>query len=276
VNPTPTLDAAVESGWACPTSFDADRLRDEVVAMYERVATRPAPGEFHFHVGAGYAVSMLGYDAQALQSLPARCTERFAGVGNPLLAGPVPAGAVVLDHACGAGMDLLLALRAAGEGGCAIGVDLTPAMRDAARAAAAEAGVAARVEIAAGSFDALPLPDASVDLVLSNGVLNLAPDKLRVVQEVRRVLRPGGALYLSDVVLERELSELARANPALWAACVGGALTEPALLALLARAGFDGVRIAARHDCFRGTSLPLKFGREIAVGSVTLAARKRL
>lgn len=259
---------------SCPVGFDAERLRREVVAQYERVAARPEPQGLHFHVGAAYAAARLGYDAAELAALPATCTARFAGVGNPLVAGPVPAGAVVLDHACGAGTDLLLATRRAGPRGKAIGVDVTPGMRTCARRAADEAGLASRVEIVEGSFDALPLPDASVDLVLSNGVLNLAPDKRAVLREAARVLRPGGALYLADVVLARPLDELARANPALWAACIGGALHEPRLAPLLVEAGFEGVRIVARHDCFAGTALGTKLGREVGLSSVTLAARK--
>lgn len=274
LDPTPALTAAPTPDWACPTQFDGNALREHVVAMYDRVAREPAGAEFHFHVGAAYAVQCLGYDPIALQRLPVRATHRFAGVGNPLAAGPIPAGAVVLDHACGAGTDLLLAALASGPDGRAIGVDITPAMRACAATAAQEAGLAPRVQILAGSFHALPLPDASVDVVVSNGVLNLATDKLEVMREAYRVLRPGGALYLADVTLERPLSMPARTNPALWAACVGGALTEAALADVIVRAGFCAPRIVARHDCFAGTSLPHKFGRDLAVASVTLAAER--
>jgi SAM-dependent methyltransferase len=267
--------AAAAPAWACPTAFDGERLQQQVIAMYERVALLPAGAAFHFHLGADYAVRRLGYDATALARIPAASTSRFAGVGHPFAAGPVPAGAVVLDHACGAGTDLLLAAGQAGPAGCAIGVDITPSMRRVASQSAASAGLADRVRILAGRFEDLPLPDASVDLVLSNGVLNLATDKLQVLREVMRVLRAGGALYLSDVVLERPLSPLARDNPALWAACVGGALTEAALHELIAHAGFAPPRLAARHDCFAGTTLQHKFGRELRPSSITLAAHKR-
>jgi len=258
--------------WTCPTQFDGDRLREQVIAMYDRVARAPEPGGFHFHIGAAYAIERLGYDAESLRRLPDSCTSRFAGVGNPLAAGPIPAGAVVVDHACGAGTDLLLAALAVGPSGQAIGVDLTPAMRACAVDSAQRAGLAERVRVEAGRFEALPLPDASADIVISNGVLNLATDKLQVLREARRVLRGGGALYLADVVLDRSLSAIARGNPALWAACVGGALTEPDLRHVLRQAGFAEPRIVARHDCFAGTSLPDKFGRDITVSSVTLAA----
>lgn len=262
-----------DTAFCCPAGFDKARLHDAVVAQYEQVARAPQSGVFHFRVGADYAVG-LGYDAAELGQLPAECCARFAGVGNPLAAGTPPPGATVLDHACGAGMDLLLAARRVGARGRAIGVDLTPGMREAARSAARAAGLDARVQVLAGSFDALPLADASVDMVLSNGVLNLAPDKRAVLREAWRVLRPGGALQLADVVLARPLDELARANPALWAACVGGALHEPLLPLLLQAIGFEGVRIVARHDCYAGTELGHKLGGEVGISSVTLAARK--
>lgn len=259
---------------ACPLGLDERQLRDAVIAMYEQVARAPRPGDFHFHVGPGYAIQRLGYDADALAALPPTCSARFAGVGNPLLAARPRAGEVVLDHACGAGTDLLLAARHLGTDGRAIGIDLTPGMRDAAQRAAHEAGLAARVEIRAGSFDALPQGDASVDLLLSNGVLNLAPDKRAVLREAWRVLRPGATLALADVVLGRPLAESARAQAALWAACVGGALTEPALHEAIRAAGFEAPEVVARHDPFAGTSLPLKFGAGLAVTSLTLRARK--
>lgn len=266
---TPTHDT-----WICPAGFDSARLQEAVVAMYEAVARSPRPGAFHFHVGAEYAVQRLGYSASELATLAKSCTQRFAGVGNPMLAGPVPEGAVVLDHACGSGTDLLLAARRAGPGGRAIGVDITPGMRAAALDAARAMAIDTTIEILPGSFDQLPLADRSVDIVLSNGVLNLAPDKLQVLSEAWRVLRPGGALYLADVVLGRALATPSRSNPALWAACVGGAMTEAALLDALVHVGFVAPYIAARHEPFAGTSLPLKFGSDIQVASVTLSAHK--
>ena len=118
--------------FACPVGFDVERLRSQVRATYDRVARDPG-GEFHFHRGLRYAVDFLRYDEAELEFLPPSCTARFAGVGNPLRIGPIRSGETVLDHACGGGMDLLLAARRTGPGGRAIGVDMTPAMRDAAR-----------------------------------------------------------------------------------------------------------------------------------------------
>ncbi|HZX76589.1 methyltransferase domain-containing protein [Lysobacter sp.] len=242
----------------CPLALDTLYLNRQVRATYERVARAPASG-FHFRTGAVYAVQQLRYDAAELATLPAACTERFSGVGNPLRIGTIRAGAVVLDHACGAGTDLLLAARAIGPRGRAIGVDLTPAMRTCAIRAAAQAGLLDRVLLHEGTFEDLPAADASVDYVISNGVLNLAPDKPRVMREVARVLRPGGELLLADVVLDRELSPSARANADLWASCIGGALTETALLELLRECGLADARVTERFECFAGTAIERKF-----------------
>lgn len=258
----------------CPPGFDNQHLRRQVLATYDRVARDPH-GDFHFHRGPRYAVEFLHYDADALAELPHTATARFAGVGNPHRIGPIEAGESVLDHACGAGMDLLLAAQRVGPDGRAIGVDLTPAMRACAVEAAREAGLDDRVEIRAGEFESLPVADASVDVVLSNGVVNLAPDKPRVLGEVARVLRPGGRLYLADVVVRRELTLDARANPELWAACIAGALTEDELYTLVHAAGFDQVYIVERFDCFRGTSAEARVARDLRVQSVNLFARRR-
>lgn len=263
----------------CPVGFDTDSLRTQVRATYEAVARAP-DGDFHFHRGPAYAARHLGYDAGELAALPATATARFAGVGNPLdmtrdaAIGPLRPGEVVLDHACGGGMDLLLAARRVSPNGRAIGVDMTPGMREMAAAAAAEAGLGDVVEIHAGFFEALPLDDASVDVVISNGVVNLSPDKLQVFREVARVLRPGGRLLLADVVVQRELTLEARANPELWAACIGGALVEGELVELAAAAGLTGGRIVKRFNCFQGTSAEIKVAKDLFVHAVNFFARK--
>jgi SAM-dependent methyltransferase len=152
----------------CPVGFNVAGLRAQIQATYDRVARDPG-GDFHFHRGAGYAADYLRYDADELALLPDACTARFAGVGNPLRVGPIHPGETVLDHACGAGMDLLLAARRVGPGGRAIGVDMTAAMREVASGAAAEAGLGAIVTIHDGLYEELPMDDASVDVVISNG-----------------------------------------------------------------------------------------------------------
>lgn len=199
---------------SCPVTLDPQRLREEVRALYGRVAEDPA-ADFHFHRGPRYAVERLGYDAAELAALPARACASFAGVGNPHRIDALLAGETVLDIGCGAAMDLLLAARRVGPTGRAIGVDMTPSMIEAARASAREAGLD-NVDIRQGDAESLPVDDASVDAVLSNGVLNLTTDKGKAFAEIARVLRPGGRLLLADITVDSELSEKIRGDIDLW------------------------------------------------------------
>lgn len=257
----------------CPVGFDATALRAQVLATYDRVARDPG-GDFHFHRGPRYAAEYLRYDANELALLPDTCTTRFAGVGNPLRIGPIRPGETVLDHACGAGMDLLLAARRVGPRGRAIGVDMTPAMREAAAVAAIEGGLGEIVTIRAGVFEQLPVDDESVDVVISNGVVNLAPDKSKVFAEIHRVLRPGGRLYLADVVVQRELKDEVRNSPDLWAACIAGALPEPELAEIALASGLRDPQITEHFDCFRNTTAEAKVARDLHVRAVNFLARK--
>jgi len=258
---------------SCPLNFDVNYLRDQVRATYEQVARDPV-GPYHFHRGPEYARDFLGYDREELARVPALSSERFAGVGNPLAIGPVAPGITILDHACGAGTDLLIAAGRLGPSGRAIGVDMTPAMVECARAAAKQAGLEDIVEVHQGFYEELPVADASVDLVISNGVLNLSPDKHRVLGEVFRVLRPGGLLYLADVVVQRELTPEARGNPDLWAACVAGALVESELETLATAAGFIDTRVVQRFNCFYDTTAETKVAKDLFIQSVNFFARK--
>jgi arsenite methyltransferase len=198
----------------CPLDLDTARLQREIRAIYSRVATDPS-GEFHFHRGPRYAVDMLGYDASALAELPDDATASFAGVANPHRIATLRAGATVVDLGCGAGMDLLLAARAVGPEGRAIGVDMTESMAARARTAAQILG-ATQVEVRIGDVLDLPVESESVDVVMSNGVLNLAPDKARAFTEVVRILRPGGQFLYGDIVVANELSESIRRDIDLW------------------------------------------------------------
>jgi arsenite methyltransferase len=202
---------------SCPTGFDVARLRKQVSQTYDRVAREPK-GNFHFHRGREYACRMLGYDPEELATIPAESTASFAGVGNPHRIGPIEPGETVLDIGCGAGMDLMLAARRARPSGKAIGVDLTPSMLELAKRGALKAGLWENIEVRRGMAEELPVSSQSVDVVMSNGVLNLSPDKDRAFREIYRVLRPGGRLYLADVVVQRELSLAARSDVDLWAA----------------------------------------------------------
>lgn len=199
---------------ACPVDLDTNLLRSEVSKVYSRVATDPG-SDFHFHRGSAYAADFLGYDADELAALPAECTASFAGIGNPLTIAPILPGETVLDIGCGAGMDLLLAARRVGPSGHAIGLDMTGAMRDRACGSAAAVGLS-NVEVHQADATSLPLPNASIDVVISNGVLNLVPEKEKAFAEIRRVLRPGGRLQLADIVLDAELGDDVRRNIDLW------------------------------------------------------------
>jgi arsenite methyltransferase len=258
-----------------PSGFDAAQLRAAIRTTYEQVARDPS-GVFHFHRGRAYAVKLLGYDGDELDLLPREATDRFAGVGNPLQIGPIESGEVVLDHACGAGMDLLLAARRVGPAGRAIGVDITEGMRAVAQRAAIQAGLGERVEIRAGSYEDLPVASSSVDVVISNGVVNLSPDKRRVFAEIWRVLRPGGRLYLADVVVARELKLETRQQPELWAACIAGALPEAELGTLARDSGFVDGQPLAHFECFAGTSAEDKVSRDLRVRGLNFFARKAM
>ena len=198
----------------CPVDLDTLVLRKEIQSIYARVAADPS-GEFHFHRGPAYAAGMLGYDAEALAALPAENTASFAGVANPHRIAPLASGATVVDIGCGAGMDLLLAARAVGPTGRAIGVDMTEGMADRTRAGARALGMQ-HVEVRIGDALDLPIEPESVDFVMSNGVLNLTPDKQQAFGEVFRVLKPGGQFLYADIVVANELSESIRRNIDLW------------------------------------------------------------
>jgi arsenite methyltransferase len=263
----------------CPIGFDTKNLRNRVREIYERVAHEPY-GNFHFHRGPDYAARYLGYDRGELEQLPEIATERFTGVGNPLAMtrqsgiGPLSPGQVVLDHACGAGMDLLLAARRIAPNGRAIGVDMIPDMCECAAEAAEEANLSEVVNIRQGFYEELPVKDASVDVVISNGVVNLSPDKLQVFREIYRVLKPGGRLLLADVIVQREMNLNTRGNPDVWAACIGGALVENELSELASEAGLTDGRIMQRFNCFMGTSAEDKVSKDLFPHGVNFFARK--
>jgi arsenite methyltransferase len=191
---------------------DVDVLREEIEKTYTDVSTDPAK-DFLFPTGRSWAED-LGYPSE-LGRLPERTVESFAGVANPHALGRIEPGQVVLDLGCGAGTDLLIAAQMVGPEGRAIGIDMTATMLERARQSAAEMGLA-NVELHQGLIESLPLPDESVDVVISNGVIDLVPDKDAVFAEIDRVLRPGGRLQVADVIIHTEVSEDARKRIDLW------------------------------------------------------------
>ena len=199
---------------ACPIDLDIATLRAEMQRMYSRVATAP-DGEFHFHRGPAYAAEVLGYDATELATLPTDVTSSFAGIGNPHAIARIPAGATVVDIGCGAGTDLLLAARRTGPEGRAIGVDMTEAMRRRASEGAAACGLG-HVDVRGGDATSLPVDDRSIDVVISNGVLNLVPEKERAIAEIARILKPGGRVQIADIVIGEMLPDSALRDIDLW------------------------------------------------------------
>jgi SAM-dependent methyltransferase len=189
------------------------QLKDEIVRMYQEVAENP-DAEFHFFHGRE-AAEMFGYDADWLARAPAGAVDSFAGVGNPHERAALEPGQTVLDLGSGAGLDAILAAWRVGPEGRVIGVDLNPAMCRKARAHVAAGGGA--LDCREGRMEEIPLPDAAVDVVLSNGVLNLSFRKRRVIEEMFRVLAPGGRVSITDIVSAKQLSQSIVNDPKLWA-----------------------------------------------------------
>lgn len=188
-------------------------LKDEIIRMYQEVADSPG-AEFHFYHGRE-AAELFGYDADILDNAPGGAVDSFAGVGNPHLRSNIQPGETVLDLGSGAGLDALIAAARTGPSGKVIGVDLNPSMCRRARANAAATGAA--LECREGRMEEIPVEDATVDVVISNGVINLSFRKRRVIEEIYRVLKPGGRLSITDIVSGKQLSQSIVNDPKLWA-----------------------------------------------------------
>lgn len=188
-------------------------LKDEILRMYQEVADNPG-SEFHFFHGRE-AAELFEYDPGWLAKAPSGAVESFAGVGNPHLRSHLQPGETVLDLGIGAGLDSIIASWQVGAAGTVIGLDLNPIMCRKAQANAESAG--ARLDCLTGPMENIPLPDASVDVVLSNGVINLSFRKRKVFEELFRVLKPAGRLSFTDIVSAKQLSQSIVNDPKLWA-----------------------------------------------------------
>ena len=196
-----------------PLRLDRDVLRQAIREEYKVVAAEPTRG-FHFHTGRPLA-QRLGYRDAWLEDIPEASIESFAGTGNPFSLGTLDAGTRVVDIGCGAGIDSLIAAQMVGSTGHVIGVDMTPAMLEKAAASAAAADVD-NVEFRAGYGESVPVPDEWADVVISNGVLNLMPDKVAALTEMARVLKPGGRLQIGDILVDKEVPQSAKEQIELW------------------------------------------------------------
>ncbi len=193
--------------------FELDELREAIQEEYTEVANHPSQG-FHFHTGRPLA-KMLGYEDAWLENIPEQSIESFAGTGNPFSLGLPESGDHVLDIGSGAGIDSLISAKFVGPDGYVIGVDMTPAMLSKARTAAEEAGLE-NVEFRQGYGESLPVADGWADIITSNGVLNLFPDKLAGLKEMARTLKPGGRLQIGDILVQKEVPDSAKHNIDLW------------------------------------------------------------
>lgn len=193
--------------------LDLNDLRQAIQEEYKVVAEEPGHG-FHFHTGRPLS-NLLGYDESWLDGIPEVSIESFAGTGNPFSLGELKPGDRVVDVGCGASIDSLIAAKMVGPDGHVVGVDMTPAMLAKARHAGQEAGLD-NVEFREGFGEALPVFDSWADMVISNGVLNLMPDKSVALAEMARVLKPGGRLQIADLLVEKPVPEGAKRNIDLW------------------------------------------------------------
>jgi len=192
---------------------DVDELRDAIRQEYAAVADEPTQG-FHFHTGRPLT-QIVGYQSEWLEGIPETAVASFAGTGNPFSMGVLQSGERVVDVGCGAGIDSLIAARMVGPDGHVVGVDMTPAMLARARRAAEDGG-SSNVEFREGFMESLPVPDGWADVVISNGVLNLTPDKSKALGEMARVLKPTGRLQIGDITIDSPVPEASKQDIDLW------------------------------------------------------------
>jgi arsenite methyltransferase len=254
-----------------PATVDARELETKVRDMYRAVADHPE-GDYHFELGRSLA-ERLGYPAEILGAIPAGAVESFAGVGYFFDLAALRVGESVIDLGSGSGMDVFVAAHQVGPGGRVVGVDFTTEQLEKARRLAAE-GAWDQVEFREGRIERLPVEDESLDCVISNGVINLAPDKDDVFGEAARVLKRGGRLAIADIVSEQQLKESIVCDADLWASCIGGAAQQDAYREAIEGAGLriDDLRPNPYEFISdRARDASVKYG----VKSVSLLAVKR-
>jgi len=247
-------------------------LKEEIKTRYGQAALQAQRQERRSCCGTGTVlevgkldpITSQLYGDQETAALPEDAVRASLGCGNPTALAQIASGETVLDLGSGGGIDVLLSARRVGPSGKVYGLDMTDEMLELARANQAKAGVT-NVEFLKGDIEHIPLPDNSVDLIISNCVINLSPDKDRVLAEAFRVLKPGGRLAVSDIVVRGEIPQEIQRSIELWAGCVAGALEEGDYIAKLERAGFEGVSIeptrvytaADARELFEGTDINL-------------------
>jgi arsenite methyltransferase len=253
-------------------TLDTHELEQRVKGMYEEVARHP-DAEFHFETGRALA-ERLGYAPDDLDRIPAPAIASFAGVGHFLDLAALEPGEAVLDLGSGSGMDSFLAALAVGPTGSVVGVDMTDQQLAKARRLAAEAGID-NVDFREGYIEEPPVDAEAFDCVISNGVINLSPDKAAVFAAAARALWPGGRLALADIVSTEQLPEGVTCDASLWAACIGGAMQRDRYREAIEGAGLEIVEWR-ENDQYRFVSDRADNAvRKYGVQSVSLLARRR-
>jgi SAM-dependent methyltransferase len=252
-------------------TLDTQELEQRVKHMYEEVARHP-DGDFHFETGRALA-ERLGYAAEDLDRIPAPAIDSFAGVGYFLDLADIAPGDTVLDLGSGSGMDTFLASLAAGPSGRVIGIDMTAEQLAKATRLAAESDIE-NAEFRTGYIEEPPVEAESVDCVISNGVINLSPDKAAVFAAVASTLRPGGRLALADIVSSEQLPEGVTCDASLWAACIGGAMQRDGYRAAIEGAGLQIVEWRENSEYRFVSERADNAVRKYGVISISLLARR--
>lgn len=252
-------------------AVDVGVLRGKVEDMYRLVATEP-DREFHFEMGRPLA-ERLGYLPGDLDRIPEESVRSFAGVGHYFDLAGLREGETVVDLGSGSGMDSFIAALRVGPAGRVIGIDMTAAQLEKSERLRARDAFR-QVEFRRGYIEEVPLADGRAEAVISNGVINLSPDKQRVFREAARLLRPGGRLAIADIVTDTPLPESVTCDATLWAACIGGAMQQDAYLAAIEAAGLTVVRVVENPQ-YRFLSRSAEgASRQYGVKSVSVLAEK--
>jgi SAM-dependent methyltransferase len=252
-------------------SFDAGELESKVKAMYRDVAEKPH-GKYHFEMGRALA-ERLGYPAADLDRIPSESIDSFAGVGHYFHLAGIKPGETVVDFGSGSGMDTFVAALKVGPSGKVIGVDMTDAQRQKAESLRDRDGFG-NVTYVKGYIEGVPLPAESADVIISNGVFNLSPDKPKVFEEVARLLRPGGRLAIADILTDVKLPESITCNTTLWAACIGGAAQRDDYRSMIEAAGLKVLTIEENPSYRFISDSALGATRKYGVKSVSVLAEK--
>jgi arsenite methyltransferase len=253
-----------------PATVDTHELETKVRDMYCHVARQPH-GQYHFEMGRPLA-ERLGYDPDLLDRVPKEAIESFAGVGYFLDLADLKQGESVLDLGSGSGMDIFSAAIQVGEQGRAVGADMTPEQIEKSSRLRDGNGFG-QVEFVQSHIEQLPLPDASFDVVISNGVINLSPEKREVFAEAGRVLRPGGRLAMADIISEQQLTDSIVCDADLWASCIGGAAQRDAYREMIEEAGF-GIEVVRENPYRFISERAIDACEKYGVKSVSLLAVK--